>query len=665
MNKLFYPKLAASGLKKNRRLYIPYLLTCIFTVAMFYIVKSLSLNPGLSDMVGDATMTFTMKFGCVVIGLFALIFLFYTNSFLMKQRKKEFGLFHILGMEKHHLYRLIAWENLYVAIFTLTAGLLFGIALDKAMFLLVSRMIGGEIPLGFFLSPRAVVETMVLFLGIYTLIFLNALRQIKTANPIELLHAGNMGEKEPKAKWLMAILGLLCTGTGYYLAITTENPVTSLFLVFVAVILVVIGTYLLFTAGSIALLKVLKSHKGYYYKTRHFISVSGMIYRMKQNAVGLANICILSTGVLLMVACTTSLMVGMEDIIRSRYPNQLALYADDENLETAGEAVEAVKQLQKESGIEVTQEMEYRYLAFSSVLQGDTFVVTRDGKLTEMDAITNLMFVPLEDYNQTTGENKELKPGEVLLYSNRTEYKHPGMKLFDRNYVIKERLKSFPGNGIIAANIANTQFIVMPNMEDIQELYEKQKEILTDIAGNIRIYYGFDTNAKEKEQEEFQKAVYNLMAENGYYGTMESSVNARQSFMGIYGGLFFIGIFLGLLFVMATVLIIYYKQISGGYDDKERFAIMQKVGMSREEVKASIRSQVVTVFFLPLITAGIHVAAAFPMFNKILILMNMENTEMYAVCTGICFLVFAVMYVVIYSVTARTYYRIVSVAKSR
>lgn len=660
MNKLFYPKLAASGLKKNRRLYIPYLLTCIFTVAMFYIVKSLSLNPGLSDMVGDATMTFTMKFGCVVIGLFALIFLFYTNSFLMKQRKKEFGLFHILGMEKHHLYRLIAWENLYVAIFTLTAGLLFGIALDKAMFLLVSRMIGGEIPLGFFLSPRAVVETMVLFLGIYTLIFLNALRQIKTANPIELLHAGNMGEKEPKAKWFMAILGLLCTGAGYYLAITTENPVTSLFLVFVAVILVVIGTYLLFTAGSIALLKVLKSHKGYYYKTRHFISVSGMIYRMKQNAVGLANICILSTGVLLMVACTTSLMVGMEDIIRSRYPNQLALYADDENLETAGEAVEAVKQLQKESGIEVTQEMEYRYLAFSSVLQGDTFVVTRDGKLTEMDAITNLMFVPLEDYNQTTGENKELKPGEVLLYSNRTEYKHPGMKLFDRNYVIKERLKSFPGNGIIAANIANTQFIVMPNMEDIQELYEKQKEILTDIAGNIRIYYGFDTNAKEKEQEEFQKAVYNLMAKNGYHGTMESSVNARQSFMGIYGGLFFIGIFLGLLFVMATVLIIYYKQISEGYDDKERFAIMQKVGMSREEVKASIRSQVVTVFFLPLITAGIHVAAAFPMFNKILILMNMENTEMYAVCTGICFLVFAVMYVVIYSVTARTYYRIVS-----
>lgn len=355
MNKLFYPKLAASGLKKNRRLYIPYLLTCIFTVAMFYIVKSLSLNPGLSDMVGDATMTFTMKFGCVVIGLFALIFLFYTNSFLMKQRKKEFGLFHILGMEKHHLYRLIAWENLYAAIFTLTAGLLFGIALDKAMFLLVSRMIGGEIPLGFFLSPRAVVETMVLFLGIYTLIFLNALRQIKTANPIELLHAGNMGEKEPKAKWFMAILGLLCTGAGYYLAITTENPVTSLSLAFVAVILVVIGTYLLFTAGSIALLKVLKSHKGYYYKTRHFISVSGMIYRMKQNAVGLANICILSTGVLLMVACTTSLMVGMEDIIRSRYPNQLALYADDENLETAGEAVEAVKQLQKESGIEATQ----------------------------------------------------------------------------------------------------------------------------------------------------------------------------------------------------------------------------------------------------------------------------------------------------------------------
>lgn len=660
MNKVFYPKLAASGLNKNRRLYIPYLLTCMFTVAMFYIVKSLSLNPGLSDMVGDTTMTFTMDFGCVVIGLFALIFLFYTNSFLMKQRKKEFGLFHILGMEKHHLYHLLAWENLYATIVTLATGLLVGIALDKAMFLLVSRMVGGKIPLGFFLSKRAVVETIVLFLGIYALIFLNALRQIKAASPIDLLHAGNVGEKEPKAKWLIAIVGLLCTGAGYYLAITTENPVTSLSLAFVAVILVVIGTYLLFTAGSITLLKILKNHKGYYYKTRHFISISGMIYRMKQNAVGLANICILSTGVLLMVACTTSLMVGMEDIIRSRYPNQFALYTDDENLDTAREAVDAVKQLQKESGIEATKEMEYRYLAFSSILQQDTFLVTREGNLTDMDAIQNLMFVPLEDYNKATGEEKELKPGEVLLYSNRAAYEYPNMKIFDQKYVVKERLKSFPGNGIIAANIANTQFLVMPNMEDIQELYKKQKEVFTDIAGKIRIYYGFDARAGEKEQKEFQKAVYDVMAKQGYHGNVESSVEARQGFMGLYGGFFFIGIFLGLLFVMATVLIIYYKQISEGYDDKERFAIMQKVGMSREEVRASIRSQVLTVFFLPLITAGIHVAAAFPMFNKILIIMNMENTEMYAVCTGICFLVFAAMYVVIYSVTARTYYRIVS-----
>lgn len=660
MNKFFYPKLAASGLNKNRRLYIPYLLTCMFTVAMFYIVKSLSLNPGLSDMVGDTTMTFTMDFGCIVIGLFALIFLFYTNSFLMKQRKKEFGMFHILGMEKRHLYHLLVWENLYAAISTLSAGLLVGIALDKAMFLLVSRMVGGKIPLGFFLSKRAVVETVVLFLGIYALIFLNALRQIKAASPIDLLHAGNVGEKEPKAKWLIAIVGLLCTGAGYYLAITTENPVTSLSLAFVAVILVVIGTYLLFTAGSITLLKILKNNKGYYYKTRHFISISGMIYRMKQNAVGLANICILSTGVLLMVACTTSLMVGMEDIIRSRYPNQFALYTDDENLDTAREAVDAVKQLQKESGIEVTKEMEYRYLAFSSILQGDTFFVTREGNLTDMDAIQNLMFVPLEDYNKAAGEEKELKPGEVLLYSNRAAYEYPSMKIFDQKYVVKERLKSFPGNGIIAANIANTQFLVMPNMEDIQELYKKQKEVFTDIAGNIRIYYGFDTHAGEEEQKEFQKAVYDVMAKQGYHGNVESSVEARQGFMGLYGGFFFIGIFLGLLFVMATVLIIYYKQISEGYDDKERFAIMQKVGMSREEVKASIRSQVLTVFFLPLITAGIHVAAAFPMFNKILIIMNMENTEMYAICTGICFLVFAAMYVVIYSVTARTYYRIVS-----
>lgn len=660
MNNRFFPKLAASNIKKNGKAYIPYILSCVMTVAMFYIVKSLSYNPGLKNMVGSNTMMTMMSMCSVMIALFAIIFLFYTNSFLVKRRKKEFGVFNILGMEKSHIAKTMAWENFYVTLISIAGGLVIGIALDKAMFLLIAQVLNEEISLGFFISDKAIISTVVMFCIIFLLILLNSIRQIQTANPIELLTAGNAGEREPKTKWVLTILGLLSLGTGYYIALAIKNPLTALVYFFFAVILVIIGTYMLFTAGSIALLKILRKNKKYYYKTKHFTNISGMIYRMKQNAVGLANICILSTAVLVMVSSTSSLMLGMQDVIATRYPDDFIVYSNETSEERAYESFDAIRELQEEQNLNVTSEREYRYLVFPAFINGDTFEVTRDANFSSLGNLNNLIFVSLSDYNRVMGTDKTLAEDEILVYSDRLQFDYPTLKIFDREYSVKEKIDEFIGNGLIVAVAANTQFIVLPDGTDIEELYALQKEALSDGASEIQYYYGFNSDADEETQRAFYRTLLEDYVGHGYEGTIESKVDSRSEFVGLYGGFFFIGIFLGILFIMATVLIIYYKQISEGYDDKQRYEIMQKVGMTHQEIKNSIHSQVLTVFFLPLIVAGIHIAVAFPIITKLLALLNLLNVQLFLTCTVVCYVVFAVMYLLIYLLTARTYYKIVS-----
>ena len=630
------------------------------TVAMFYIVKSLSYNPGLKNMVGSNTMMTMMSMCSVMIALFAIIFLFYTNSFLVKRRKKEFGVFNILGMEKSHIAKTMAWENFYVTLISIAGGLVIGIALDKAMFLLIAQVLNEEISLGFFISDKAIISTVVMFCIIFLLILLNSIRQIQTANPIELITAGNAGEREPKTKWVLAIFGLLSLGAGYYIALTIENPLTALVYFFFAVILVIIGTYMLFTAGSIALLKILRKNKKYYYKTTHFTSISGMIYRMKQNAVGLANICILSTAVLVMVSSTSSLMLGLQDVIATRYPNDFVVYSNETSEERAYESFDTIRELQEEQNLNVTSEREYRYLVFPAFISGDTFEVTRDANFSSLGNLNNLIFVSLSDYNRVMGTDKTLAEDEILVYSDRLQFDYPTLKIFDREYSVKEKIDEFIGNGLIVAVAANTQFIVLPDGTDIEELYALQKETLSDGASEIQYYYGFNSDADEETQRAFYRTLLEDYVGHGYEGTIESKADSRSEFVGLYGGFFFIGIFLGILFIMATVLIIYYKQISEGYDDKQRYEIMQKVGMTHQEIKNSIHSQVLTVFFLPLIVAGIHIAVAFPIINKLLALLNLLNVQLFLTCTVVCYVVFAVMYLLIYLLTARTYYKIVS-----
>lgn len=647
-------------MKKNSRTYFPYILTCILTIAMFYVFKSLARNPGIEIMFGGKSIALILELGSKVIALFAFIFLFYTNSFLVKRRKKEFGIFNILGMEKGHLTLVLGWETLYVLVISLTAGLGFGIAIDKLMFLLLGKIVGTQAIPGFFISAKVIIMTAKLAAVVFFLIFINAVCQIHIAKPVELLRDSHAGEKEPGTKRLMTVFGLICIGSGYYIAITTENPLASIFAFFAAVLLVMIGTYLLFTAGSIAFLKLLRKNKKYYYKTRHFISVSGMIYRMKQNAVGLANICILSTMVLVMISSTSSMMIGIEDILKTRYTSSFMIMSHETEKERKEEVFQTVRELQKEKKIDVKNEIQYTCLDFSAFCEGDTFIVNRNAPVTAIDSCYILFFMILDDYNRMEGEQKTLKDGEILIYSNRISYEEPVFHLFGKEYKVAEKLDHFMTNGILEANMSSTHFIIVPDIGELREICAKQQEAYGDIATDISEFYGFDSDADEEKQKQFHSEIVKELKSRNLDVWAESRAKARMDFTSLYGGLFFIGIFLAVLFVTATVLIIYYKQISEGYDDRERFAIMQKVGMDRGEVKAAIRSQVLTVFFLPLLVAGIHVIAAFPLISRLLALLNFVNNRLYIICTGISFIVFAGMYVMIYVLTARVYYRIVS-----
>lgn len=662
---MMYPRLAFDNIRKNARTYIPYILTCSFTIAMFYIMKSLSLNKGIENVQGGSTILTMLELGTYIIAIFVCIFLFYTNSFLMKNRKKEFGVFNILGMEKRHISKLVGFESLYAAVISFTLGIFIGVILDKLMFILILKIMKSEIPLGFHISKGAILSTVILFGILFTLIFLNSLRMIHLSKPIELLKGGNTGEKEPKAKWLLALMGIICLGAGYYIAITVKNPLKALTLFFVAVILVIVGTYLIFTAGSIALLKILKVNKKYYYKTNHFISVSGMIYRMKQNAVGLANICILSTMVLVTLSPTVAMIVGIEDIIMQRYPYQLEFNAYSIDEDKYQGIVDIVDETAKEENIKITEQVIYSSLQFSALYTGgDEFFFGDDtSDMSMLDNVYELNFITAKDYSAFIGKEITLNDDEVIFYSDRVKYKKDSFKIFGKTYNIKEHTDKYIRSGLMASDICPSFGIVVKDISTLKDLQKEQAKVYNDASSNIvsccKLNIDGDAETQVELNDKIWKKMESYIHENDISYYTECREEGRESAYGLYGGLFFLGIFLSVLFTIAAVLIIYYKQISEGYNDKKQFEIMQKVGMSEHEVKKSIHSQVLTVFFLPLITAGIHTVFSFPIIRKILSMMNLTNTNLFVI-SGICvFIAFAVIYAAIYLMTAKVYYKIV------
>lgn len=667
MRNSFYFRLALTNIKKHARSYVPYIITCVITIAMFYIIKSLAFN--LDKNLSSISAATSMSLGSIVVAIFAIIFLFYTNSFLLKKRKKEFGLYNILGMEKKHMSALIATESLIISVISIVLGLIIGIALDKLIFMIVIKLLDGQSPLGFTIIPEAILHTVVLFCIIFAAILLNSVRIVYTTKTIDLLHGSNTGEKEPKTKWLLAILGVLCLGGGYTISIISKNPVSAIGLLFIAIVLVVIGTYFIFVAGIIALLKLLRKNKGFYYKTSHFISVSGMIYRMKQNAVGLANICVLSTMVLVMVSTTSSLVIGMQDTINTISPYDYSISVVDGK--TNQQVKDDIKNTAADNNLKITKFVDYQYLEFNADLNYNN--ITASDYSVGSENLVGLIIVTQQDYNMLTNSNVDLSDDQVMMFCQKS-FPYSDLTIFDQKYKVKESRKIsdfIPGKNLIGYSIYDSYGIVVKDNSQLQQISKYYNSFYgnseTNEYNKHNCYFyecNFNVDADLKKQLEFNEIIRNSELYQGsyYHDSISSTFKSEilQAFRDTYSSLFFLGIFLSILFIMATILIIYYKQISESYDDKERYEIMQNVGMSHTEVKRTIRSQVLTVFFLPLIVAGVHVAFAFPIMSRVLSLLGLINVTLYITCTVICFLVFALMYGIIFAITSRLYYKTVN-----
>lgn len=693
-----YPGMAFTNIKNNRKTYLPYMLSCSLTIALFYIIGSLGANKGISEMWGGDMISSYMTLGQGVTAIFSVIFLFYINSFLVKRRRSEFGLYNILGMEKKHICRVIFLETVYTFLITMAAGLILGILLDKLLYLIISHMLAAKVPLGFYISVSSILQSLVLFGGIFLLMFFNSMRHIYRSKPVDLLKSRTTGEKEPKAKWILAVAGVICLAAGYYIAVTTDNPVAAIAMFFIAVVLVIIGTYLVFTAGSIALLKLLKKNKGYYYKTKHFVSISAMMYRMKKNAVGLANICILSTMVLVIISTTLSMYLGVNDALKQRYPAEYNITCMAQDNDYFDQGLKALRDNARSEGLTLTHEIAYRDFSFSAIYEkSKDFFVTDPSLYSNFSAmqkynqLVTFVVVPLEDYNKAMGTNETLGENEVLAYSSRQELPTGTINVFDLSLHIKKTLPSFMPNGNTAAKISSGHYLVVKDLSVIEKMKTDQNKALGDKADKfgswLEINYMADVTGNAEKQKDQILAAYHktwddiqamndaadaaksdapqpssiamAKADPGFNGSLECRTNEEASFRGVYSGLFFVGIFLGILFLMATILIMYYKQITEGYEDKQRFSILQNVGMSHHEVKQTIRSQILTVFFLPLVTAGVHIGFAFPFLYRILTLMNLFNLRLFTLCTVGCFLAFALFYWVVYWLTSKVYYGIV------
>ena len=556
------------------------------------------------------------------------------------------GVYNILGMGKRHIARMMAVETILTAGISILGGLVFGIIFGKLMYLLLLKILHNSVDMQFSVNGTAIVQTVILFAGIFLLTYLYNILQIQLVNPVELLHGGNQGEKEPKSRWLLVIVGVAALGNGYWIALTTEAPLEALLKFFVAVVCVIIGTYALFIAGSIVVLKILRKNKAYYYNPKHFTSVSGMIYRMKQNGAGLANICVLSTMALVMVSTTVSLYAGMEDILDLRFPRDVSIVCNEADTNNEETLQRLIKEQCEKAGVKITDRVRYRYGSMNAVLKGNNLEKVEqyypDNHFYYVEMITQ------EEYNRIEKQNVSLREQEILTYTTNGKCGKKQINIAGQNYQVKKELSEMTSQPKSTAEMYKTLYIVFANAEQIERIESFSYADKFNLKGD---------DGKQKEAlEQIQNEFYEKFPD----GTMESRMLSRSSFYKLYGGLFFIGIYLGSMFIMATVLIIYYKQISEGYDDRERYQIMQKVGMSKKEVKRSIRSQVLSVFFLPLVVAVIHVAVAFKVMTKILGVLNFTNVSLFAVCTIITIAVFAVFYIIVYSITAKEYYRIVN-----
>lgn len=674
MKSFLYLRLAVSGIRKNKKLYLPYLLTCVGMVMMEYILLSLSYAPALRAIKGGAQLHFLLSLGKFVVGVFAALFLLYTNSFLIRRRNKEFGLYNVLGMDKSALGWVIFWENIIVAALGLGLGLLFGIGLYKLAELGLVNIIHTDVDYSFIVSPESVKFTLLVFLPIFALLMVKSMWQVRRARPLELLRSESAGEKPPKANYLLGLGGVALLAGAYYLSVTSTSALQAFTMFFAAVLMVIVATYLIMISGSVMLCRLLQKNKNYYYQKKHFVSVSSMAYRMKRNGAGLASICILATMVLVMISSTFSLYVGVEESINARYPHDSGFGLDMERLDNMNEANTAqvrenFEALFREEGVEPQNVEHYRYATIYGIIAEDRIEPDSSSAMsTELNynLLRVIAFIPLEDFNALNGTDFTLEPGQALVGCLRCSYDEPRFRLGDVDLEIAGKLPKGLDTGELASNVAPSLTLVVKDLSEIEPL-----EGMEDYKGRrmlqTRYYYGCDFDLTEKEiielhdrQKQAIRQLDFLGKDRGYSWIDECPAQEREDFYITFGGLFFVGIVLSAVFIAAAALIIYYKQVSEGYEDQSRFAIMRKVGMTKADIKRSVNSQVLTVFFAPLLMAGVHLAFAFPMVWQLLQMFNLRNLGLVIGANIGAFLVFCLFYVIIYRLTARAYYGIVS-----
>lgn len=668
-----YLKLAANGIKRNSRTYIPYLLTCSCMIMMMYIVSFLSQSSMMDSMKGGRTMRELLVLGLWVLIVFSAIFLFYTNSFLIKSRKRELGLYNILGMGKLNIARIMIWETLIMYAASMLLGIGSGILFSKLAELAAVNLMNGTADFSFEVSFFSIAMTALCFAVIFFVILLNSLRQVHFSKPVELLHSESTGERPPKANWAAALIGAILLSAAYFMAVTIEEPMSAILAFLVAVIMVIIATYLLFISGSVVLCRLLRKNKSYYYKTNHFISVSQMAYRMKRNGAGLASICILSTMVLVTLSSTICLYSGGDDMIQRRYPRDIVMTigTDTEELgDVSGQLSEMTDAELKKLGLSAENRLQYRALRMSGQLVGNRIDLDFNNYSVSSHLCTAVI-IPIEDYNKLTGNSTQLSDGEAVVLE-----KYGGDKLTGRISVdgfmeldVIGRCSDFPVSGNDTANVADSYYIFVRDMDTIDRLYEYQKDKY-EYYSLVSCTYGFDLSCSDEEKTEAgdilrKNVMYPLRDslnanDGGVSFSFSSRAGDKDDFFSLYGSLLFLGVLLGGVFTLAAVLIMYYKQISEGFEDRRRFDILRQVGMSGGEIRSAINSQVLTVFFLPLIAAGIHMAFAFPIVERMLRLFGLMNVSLLAVTSLTCYLAFAAVYIIVYLITSRSYYSIVN-----
>ena len=670
MHKGIFSRLAKQNIRNNKSTYIPYMITCIFCIAMIYMMEFLRDCPTLDQAVRQADEVRMIVFtGEIVVEIFCIIFLIYSNSFLMKRRQKEIGLYNILGLERNHIGIVMFLETIITSIGSLAGGIAAGIIGSKLALLLLLKLLHIPSVLGFYISVKGIFTCLFMFGIVFLMILFLNLAKIHLSRPVELLRGNNTGEKEPAAKWLMALIGFICLGAGYYLAVTTESPIKAITIFLLAVILVMAGTYLLFTAGSIVILKFLRRRKSFYYRTGNFISISGMLYRMKQNAIGLASICILSTGVLLMIAMTVSIYFGMNDIMLNRYPYDVDMSVTSISEEECQTAIEAFEKAIADNKVPVEKSVEEIYLDIVCSKNGDQILIKPTNTIRNSDSVLVLSLLDQAEYERLTGISANLNDGEIFAWYPSAVQKD-SVTVDEKEFTVKKWMDKNPltcGEDAVSDNA-----VLVVTDEDFKKFDEMRTEMYKGVSSapageDLTLHLGLDITGSETDKIDFgtpvMEAVKDLKKNGGLSENSWITSGIRQqeyeSYYADNGSLLFIGIFLGSLFLMGTAMIIYYKQISEGYEDQKRFEIMQKVGLSRREVRSSVRRQILMVFFLPLLMAMLHITMAFPMIRRLLLLFGMTNTKLFIGCTAGTVLIFAVVYGLIYLMTARSYYHIV------